>query len=238
MYSRITTPLHAPPGWFEDRAAKFETAYPDFYKIPDIVLALEKAQGEGISIDVLKSEIGYDLKDQKRELANSSIKKFPNDITRKEAKKSLKTVESVIEEIAGLRYQFEKSMQRAISALQNFPTDHLNSDEYRGAFSCFLTDLSSDSETPPINGQMMLGAPSIEEATKASLYLLGEIREALIITMEPKEPPMMAILKRDAKKLGEFPEKRRGVKSDHYVQGIILKYAEFFREPPGAHGMT
>ena len=234
MHIRITDPSQALPGWFEDRAAKFEAAYPDFYKIPDIVKALNEAQKVGVHRDVLKGEIGFDLQDRKRMIEYRESRTPPTEETQKKARKSLKTVESVIKEIAGLRYQFEESIQRAISDLKDFPVDHIATDEYQGAFSCFLSDTPSNPDVPPMNGQKILGALSIEKATSASLSLLDKIREALIVTMEPKEPPMMAILKRDAKGLRKFPKERRGVKPDHFVQGTKRKYAEFFRETTGS----
>jgi len=230
MSTRIINPSQAPPGWFEERAAKFEAAYPVFYRLPDIVLALEKAESAGVPINALKADIGFDLRDRDRMNANKPVKTLPTDKTQEKARKELKMVESVIWEVSGLRHQFEKAMERAVSGLTDFPTDHLNSDEYKTALAIFLADGPAAPDVPPINGQMMLGALSIEEATSASLYLLDKIREALIVTTEPKEPPMMAILKRDS---GEAMPKKRGVKPDHFVQGIIRKYAEFFRETTG-----
>ncbi|MHB1934819.1 MAG: hypothetical protein ACYCR5_10670 [Leptospirillum sp.] len=230
MDPRIIDPSLAPPGWFDDRAAKFESAYPDFYKHPDIAMALEKAEKAGVPINALKVEIGFDLRDRDRMIANTPIKTLPTDITQKKAGKALKTVEDVIGEISGLRDKFEKAMERAILEVKDFPTDHLNSDEYKTALATLLADGPSAPDVPPTNGQMMLGALSIEKATSASLYLLDKIREALIVTMDPKEPPMMAILKRGLE--GTIP-KKRGVKPDYRAQGIIRKYAEFFRETTG-----
>ena len=230
MSTRIINPSFAPPGWFEERAAKFEEAYPEFYQLKDIVIALKKARKAGVPINALKADIGFDLKDKHRMIANAPIKTFPTDATQKKAGKALKTVESVIEEISGLRNQFEKAMERAILDLKDFPADHLNSDEYKTALATFLAEVPSNPDVPPINGQMMLGALSIEKATSASLYLLDEIRDALIVTSEPKEPPMMAIMKRDSE---ETIPKKRGVKANHFAQGTIRKYAEFFRETTG-----
>jgi len=230
MGTTIINASLAPPGWFDERAAKFEAAYPAFYRLPDIVFAVEKAKKAGVPVNALKADIGFDLRDRNRMIANTHIKTLPTEKIQKKARKSLKVVESVIEEISGLRNQFEKAVERAISELKDFPTDHLNSDEYKTALATFLAGVPSNPDLPPINGQMMLGALSIEKATSASLYLLDNIRDALIVTTEPKEPPMMAIMKRNSK---ETIPKKRGVKPDHVAQGIIRKYAEFFRETTG-----
>jgi hypothetical protein len=230
MSTRITNPSLAPPGCFDEWAAKFEAAYPAFYRLPDIVFALEKAEKAGVPVNALNADIGFDLRDRDRMNANKSVETLPTDKTQKKAREALKTVESVIREISGLRRQFEKAMERAVSGLTDFPTDHLNSDEYKAALAIFLADGPAAPDVPPMNGQMVLGALSIEKATRASLCLLKKIREALIVTAEPKEPPTMAILKRDS---GKAMPKKRGVKPDHFVQGIIRKYAEFFRETTG-----
>ncbi len=186
MTTYLKPPSPEQDAQFADWEAKFETVYSDFYQIPDIVLALEKAQKVGVPLNALKVKIGLDLRNRKRMIDyEDTWRTSTTDETQKQARKVLRTVESVISEIEGLPWQFEEAMQRAISDLKGFSADHIASDEYRSALSCFLADTPTNlQDAPPMNEQKILGALSIEEATSVSLYLLDKIREELICQQE------------------------------------------------------
>lgn len=223
-------------------AAQAERDYPEFFEEADIVFALERAEKEGVPINALKVNIGWDLRDRKRAMERKSRdrKKPSTDESRRKAEKALKKIEAVIMEIESLRSRYEDGMLEAVGIMDDFPSEYLGEHDktiIRDFTDRIPVETYGKSLNPPLSSQhtriMINAIHPIEQAVQPSLAALNRVRDALIATAEPGEERTLAIMRRDSGDIERWPKKRRGKKTDFFINGLIVKYAEFFRWSTG-----